>query len=62
MQLLKGHQKAVLDLKTYNGGETLLSISEDRTARIWDLSCRKAVLGIKPPFNSEDEVGPVKRG
>ncbi len=42
---LSGHSREVLSLDVFDG--KLVSGSEDLTARVWDLTSKKAIFGFK---------------
>ena len=54
---LQGHQDASIGLDSYSSSSSLLSSSEDGTARIWDLRTLKAARLIKVPGGKDNGVG-----
>jgi WD40 repeat protein len=51
-----GHNARVQKLLFHRGGTELISVSEDKTIRIWDLNTAELVRTIRPP------IGPGKSG
>ena len=43
---LKGHTKFTTKMKFFNDGKSLISCSEDGTAKIWDLTSMKLVASM----------------
>lgn len=50
----QGHAGIVQDLAFLNGGKNLLSVSDDKTVRIWDVTSG----GLQKTYRFEQEIGP----
>jgi WD40 repeat protein len=51
-----GHNARVMKLLFHRGGQELISVSEDKTVRLWDLNTGELIRVLRPP------IGPGKDG